>query len=399
MAIVHKFGGTSVGTACMFKRVVEIITKTESSSKCDPHIIVVSAMGGSPKVTDLLIAYVQHARAGDTESMKDLLSQIQKKHIDVVQIITCEARRKEIICSLEQDWIDMEAMGHALSILGSIDESVMEKMVGYGELWSARVLTGFLQDAGQDFFFLDARKVIKVHKEEGKRRVLWEETATCWEKVVGKNMQVVMTGFIASDQDNKPTTLLRDGSDFSASIIANIVNAHQLTIWTDVNGVLSADPRRVPRAISVPALSYAEAMELAYFGAKVLHPQTMAPVVSKKIPIYIRNTFEPTHVGTCIGPKKKRVRGEISDDDVFALHIVSGFSTVDDLALLNVEGSGMVGICGVASRLFGTLEKESINVVLIAQASSEHSICFAIPMHRVRLFLIFLSIFINNVIF
>jgi aspartokinase/homoserine dehydrogenase 1 len=179
------------------------------------------------------------------------------------------------------------------------------------------------------------------------------------------------------------TTLKRDGSDFTASICGRVLHASGVTIWTDVSGVLSSDPRRVPESKILPEISYEEAMELAYFGAKVIHPKTMSPVIAEDIPIFIRNTFEPEHPGTKISNRKRvELTRTLSNGARTARNIVSGFSTVDDLALFNIEGSGMVGVHGTSSRLFSALDRIKVNVVLIAQASSEHSICFAVPMNR-----------------
>ena len=178
---------------------------------------------------------------------------------------------------------------------------------------------------------------------------------------------LVITGYIASTHDGVATTLKRNGSDLSASIFAALLEADSVTIWTDVDGVLSADPRRVPDAFIIPELSYQEAAELAYFGAKVIHPNTMFPAIAKGIPVWIKNTFKPEAPGTKISAS--------SPSDV----PIKGFAAVEDMALINVEGTGMIGIPGVAHKLFGALRAVDVSVVMISQASSEHSICFAVP--------------------
>jgi aspartokinase/homoserine dehydrogenase 1 len=182
----------------------------------------------------------------------------------------------------------------------------------------------------------------------------------------------VVTGFIASERNGLPTTLGRNGSDFSASIVGALLEAAKITIWTDVDGVMSADPNRVPEASIMSALSYSEDMELAYFGAKVIHPQTMSPAVQRGIPIWIRNTFNTAAPGSLIGPTSDPRQP------------IKGVTAVDDVALLNIEGAGMIGVPGTADRLFGALREASISVILISQASSEHSICIGIPSRMAR---------------
>jgi aspartokinase/homoserine dehydrogenase 1 len=224
--------------------------------------------------------------------------------------------------------------------------------------------------------WLDARELIQVENGPLGPSVQWPESATNAERLVPREarMTLVVPGFIARDGRGVQTTLGRNGSDFSAAIVAALLDASEISIWTDVDGVLTADPRRVPDATVIDALSYQEAMELAYFGAKVLHPQTMAPAVMKNIPIRIRNTFAPSAAGTRIS-----ARADSSP------HSVKGITTIDHVALLNVEGAGMIGVPGTAQRLFAALREHGISVILISQASSEHSICFAIPRSEAEL--------------
>ena len=212
-------------------------------------------------------------------------------------------------------------------------------------------------------------RVLTVEPGDTSVSVDWERSKSQtaeWLKEL-KTDWVVITGFVASTPEGIPTTLKRNGSDFSASIFGKLLEARAITIWTDVDGVLSADPRLVPEAVVLDDVSYQEATELAYFGAKVVHPSTMAPAIENKIPIWIRNTFNPSCPGTRIREKSG------------SSHTVKGFATVDGMALVNVEGTGMIGVPGVANRLFGALREVGVSVVMISQASSEHSICFAIP--------------------
>ena len=253
----------------------------------------------------------------------------------------------------------------------SSSELTRELVAGYGEIWSAQMLAAHLRASGAAAEWLDARTVLTVRPAELGPLVDFEistERVRAWLNEHPAVMTIVITGYVASTPEGVPTTLKRNGSDFSASIFGALLDASAITIWTDVDGVLSADPRRVPEAVVVDAMSYNEAIELAYFGAKVLHPRTMEPAVARGIPIWIRNTFNATHPGSRIDATGERGRS-----------VVKGFSTFDGIALVNLEGTGMIGVPGVAQRLFGALRDVGVSVVLISQASSEHSICFAVP--------------------
>jgi aspartokinase/homoserine dehydrogenase 1 len=245
-------------------------------------------------------------------------------------------------------------------------------IAGFGEIWSTRLFAPFLRERARikgDILWIDTREVIIVEWGSLGAAVQWPASEANLKKLVPPNFlgRLIVTGFVATTTKGKQTTLGRNGSDFSGSIFGALLDAIEIIIWTDVDGVLSADPRLVPNAQVIDQLSYNEAMELAYFGAKVIHPQTMAPAVSRDIPIFIRNTFAPQKRGTliCANP-------------VSAL-IVKGITSIDPVALVNLEGAGMIGVPGTAHRLFGVLRDSGISVILISQASSEHSICFAIP--------------------
>jgi aspartokinase/homoserine dehydrogenase 1 len=216
---------------------------------------------------------------------------------------------------------------------------------------------------------LDAREVLVVEWGSLGPRLDWETSKSQLQQQLGSQAigTLVITGFIAADARGVPTTLGRNGSDFSASIFGALLDSAAIHIWTDVDGVLSADPRRVPDAQVIDALSYNEAMELAYFGAKVIHPQTMAPAVGREIPIWIRNTFAPEHPATLICAQPQSALA------------VKGITSIENIALINLEGAGMIGVPGTAHRLFGALREEGISVILISQGSSEHSICCAVP--------------------
>jgi aspartokinase/homoserine dehydrogenase 1 len=237
-----------------------------------------------------------------------------------------------------------------------------------GEVWSAQMLNAYFQQLGRKTTWLDARQVLVVYRSGAQVLVDWEASRRKlqdWRKANPYDLLTV-TGFVAARADGSITTLGRNGSDYSGSIFGALLDADEVVIWTDVDGVLSADPRLVPEAVILNEMSYNEVTELAYFGAKVVHPATMAPAIDKQIPIWIKNTFKPEHLGTKIHQQAQSTRA------------VKGFSTIDQMSLINVEGRGMVGVPGVAERLFGSLRSAGVNVVLISQASSEHSICFAV---------------------
>src|SRR5687767_2878612 len=286
----------------------------------------------------------------------------------------------EFIHGLDDDCRDIASILHAVRLTRAASGNTRDLVVGFGEIWSTRLFTRYLAGRGRrdGVQWVDARDVVRVQWSALGPTVQWEESRENLRRLLtpgpadarpgdGSAATLIVTGFIARDPDGLQTTLGRNGSDFSASIFGDLLDAAEIHIWTDVDGVLSADPRRVPDATVIDSLSYHEAMELAYFGAKVIHPQTMAPAVEKRIPIWIRNTFAPEGPGTLIC------------ESPVSSHAVKGITSIDHIALVNVEGAGMIGVPGTAQRLFGALREHGISVILISQGSSEHSICFAVP--------------------
>lgn len=363
--VVHKFGGTSVAGADRYRGVAALLDAEPDR----PQAAVVSAMS---KTTDALLALVSSAVRRD-EGYLVALQEILARHGEVSAALLPEAEARRMGEVLARDGADLADVLRAVWLGRSASELTEELVAGYGELWSAQLLCAHLRAAGREAVWLDAREVLVVRPAESGPRVEWDESAArlaAW-RAKSPSRLVVVTGFIASTAEGVPTTLKRNGSDFSGSIFGALFDAAEVVIWTDVDGVLSADPRRVPEAIAVDAMSYDEACELAYFGAKVLHPRTMEPAVARGIPLRIRNTFNPSHPGSIIA-SPERLEGR-------ARRPVAGFSTVDAISLVNVEGTGMIGVPGVAQRLFGALREVGVSVVLISQASSEHSICLAVP--------------------
>jgi bifunctional aspartokinase / homoserine dehydrogenase 1 len=362
--VVQKFGGSSVADAACFRRVAEIV----ESSANPREAIVLSACRG---VTDALLALVTLAEQPDKEFAPDIEA-LRTRHLGLAAALVSQPEFEKYKTELERDCRDIAGMLQTVRLIRSSTYSMRDVIAGYGEIWSTRLFTPFLRERGRikgDVVWIDARQVIIVEWGSLGPAIQWAASEENLRRLVPREFagRLIVTGFVATTTKGKQTTLGRNGSDFSGSIFGALLDAEQIIIWTDVDGVLSADPRLVPNAQVIDQLSYNEAMELAYFGAKVIHPQTMEPAVARDIPIIIRNTFAPQKRGTliCANP-------------VSALK-VKGITSIDPVALVNLEGAGMIGVPGTAHRLFGALRDSGISVILISQGSSEHSICFAIP--------------------
>lgn len=370
--VVHKFGGTCLASADRFRNAARLVTSAGEPLQA----VVVSAMAG---VTDALIDLLDRARGGDA-STSDRLRELEARHVQTVDELLPGNARAGLVEAIRADARDIRDVVRAVFLMRSYSEPVLELVSGYGELWSARLLHAHLGAEDVPAAWIDARRVLVVQHGEAGPVVDWEVSRQRLDAHLAENPAplVVVTGYVASTPTGVPTTLKRNGSDFSASIFAALLDAASVTIWTDVDGALSADPRRVPEAVLLEELSYEEAAELAYFGAKVLHPHTMAPAIARGIPIRIRNAFAPEAAGTLIRARARRVASEQRPAEPAAA-TVRGLSCVDHVRLLDVQGTGMIGVPGVAHRLFGALREVGVSVVLISQASSEHSICCAVP--------------------
>lgn len=358
---VLKFGGTSVANANTISLVKNIIANQES----DKTIVVVSALGG---ITDLLLKTAALAAAQDIK-YKAGLKEIEDRHLMLIKELIPILSQSKMLSKVKSELNILETLLEGAFLIGEITPKLSDKIVSYGELLSSYIISEYFLAEGLDVAHIDSRQVIKTNAAHGKASVNYDLTNSNCKMVIQdhKNKILVLGGFIASSINGDSTTLGRGGSDYTAAIFANAVDADILEIWTDVSGMYTANPKIVKQAMAIPHISYEEAMELSHFGAKVLYPPTIQPILSKGISILIKNTFEPDAPGTLI-TKNQNGKGKT----------VRGISHVEDIALLSLEGSGMVGIPGISKRFFEVLSNAGISVVLITQASSEHSICIGI---------------------
>ena len=365
--VVHKFGGSSVADADCFRRVAAILDSIPA-----PRLgVVLSACRG---VTDALLRLVSLAERQD-DTYRSEIGALRARHATIAETLLTPDSARLYLAGFERDCHDLEGILHTVKLTREAAHNVVDLIAGYGEIWSTKLFHRFLEERGSrrgPTQWVDARRVVIVEWGPLGPGIQWGESRANLNDLVDRDFKgtLIITGFIASDPRGVQTTLGRNGSDFSGSIFGALLDAAEIVIWTDVDGVLSADPRRVPDATVIDSLSYNEAMELAYFGAKVIHPQTMAPAVGGAIPIWIRNTFAPEKPGTLICAQPTSTLP------------VKGITSIERVALINLEGAGMIGVPGTAHRLFGALREENISVILISQGSSEHSICCAIPQEQ-----------------
>lgn len=357
---VLKFGGSSVANADRIKQVISIVTKASKSKKI---LVVVSAFN---KTTNSIIEATEKAKLKD-ESYKDILAAIEQHHLEVVKELIPITQQSTVISHVKRLLNHLETLCEGCFLLEEATPKTLATMTGFGELLSSYIIS---QVAKQtiDATYKDSRELIITSDSFEDNDVNFKTTnKNCKEFFSNNKHQItILPGFIASTESGKPTTLGRGGSDFSAAIYAAALNADELQIWTDVSGMFTANPTIVKQASPIPHISYREAMEMSHFGAKVIYPPTIQPVMEKQIPILIKNTFDPDNKGTLIT--------EQTDNN----SSVKGITYIENISLLTLEGSGMVGVSGVSKRFFEALAEENVNVVLITQASSEHSICIGV---------------------
>ena len=359
---VLKFGGSSVANATNMNKVVDIVVKAALK---EPTILVVSAMGG---VTDSLINTGKLAESGD-EAYKTILKELEQKHLDAVRDLLPIQQQSATLSQVKQKFNELEAISDGVFLLGELSDRTNDKMVSYGEILSSLMIAAKLKSISESTLWVDSRLLIRTNSTHGNALV---DFAVTTENITGffntHAAKIYVTpGFISSDQHNHTTTLGRGGSDYTGAIYAAALQASVLEIWTDVSGMMTADPRLVNNARPIHRISYQEAMELSHFGAKIIYPPTIQPVMKQNIPVWIKNTFAPDEYGTLI-----------ENSSAHTDNIIRGISSINKISLLSLEGSGMVGIPGFSKRLFEALANETVNVILITQSSSEHSICVGI---------------------
>src|SRR5215475_1662130 len=327
--VVHKFGGSSVADADCFRRVAAILDSLPA-----PRLgVVLSACRG---VTDALLRLVSLAERQD-DSYRSEIGALRARHATIAETLLTPESARLYLAGFDRDCHDLEGILHTVRLTRAAARNVSDLIAGYGELWSTKLFHRYFEERGNrpgPVKWIDARTVLVVEWGPLGPAVQWSESHEKLAAAVPKGFEgtLIITGFVASDRRGVQTTLGRNGSDFSGSIFGALLEAREIHIWTDVDGVLSADPRRVSDATVIDSLSYNEAMELAYFGAKVIHPQTMAPAVGGSIPIWIRNTFAPEKIGTLICAAPKSVLP------------VKGITSIEHVALINLEGAGMIGV-------------------------------------------------------
>jgi len=362
-----KFGGTSVGDGQAIQRTCELIR--DSVRQGYAVAAVVSAMSG---VTDQLTRAARAAEQGEAETYRGIRLQLLTRHLQAisscVQERDCQSVGEEITTLLDY----LLRLCESVAVLGELTARGLDAVVALGERMSCRIVSAGLRNSGVDSEPLDATRLVVTDDQFGSANPLMDETRqqtrqTLLPLLEGGKVPVI-TGFLGATIKGITTTLGRGGSDFSASLIGACLDSEEIWIWTDVDGVMTADPRIVPDARSLPMISYAEAAELAFFGAKVLHPKTMLPALKGSIPIRTKNTFNPEHPGTLVvaeaPPAEQGVRG---------------ITAIKGLSLVTVEGRGMMGVPGIAAKVFSAVAREGISVLMISQSSSEQNICFIVP--------------------
>jgi bifunctional aspartokinase / homoserine dehydrogenase 1 len=367
---VLKFGGTSVANAENISKVAAIIqqaveSEKNSGSRQQKIIVVISALGG---ITDLLLQCGTLAAAGD-ESYQEKLQSIEQRHLDAVRNLIPAVHQSSLLSLVKKQCNEIEDICKGIYLLHELTPRTIDSILSYGELISSRIVSEYLNKSGRCNSWKDSRELIRTDSTFNHAAVNFEQTQKLIKEYFNSSDAdvTVVPGFVASDANGITTTLGRGGSDYTASILAAIMEAEALGIWTDVNGMMTADPRLVTNAKIIPSISYQEAMELSHFGAKVIYPPTIQPVMRAGIPVRIKNTFDPAQAGTLIKNESPENGGQIR-----------GISSINKIALLSLEGSGMVGIPDFARRFFEALSNEKISVILITQSSSEHSICVGI---------------------
>ena len=362
---VLKFGGSSVGSVESIRQVIRIVATHRQQET--PIVVVLSAMSG---ITNQLIEIGRMATNGQLDYM-ELVRRIEDRHFNIVKALIPVKEQGKVFGMVRGTINELEDLLRGVSLIRELTPRTLDLIMSFGERLSNLVVAECTKASGVPAQFCDARDLIKTDAQFGHADVNYAMTNPLvqgfFEKQSGSSPVQFVTGFIGSTEKGETTTLGRGGSDYTASILGAALNAKVIDIWTDVDGMMTADPRKVPNAFNIPTITYSEAMELSHFGAKVIYPPSLQPAFARNIPIRVLNTFNSDHAGTLVSRTADRRQ-----------YTITGISSIDDVALVNVQGSGMIGVAGVAAKLFGILAQHTISVILISQASSEHSICFAV---------------------
>jgi len=372
--LVMKFGGTSVGSVEAMTLVIDIIRRGKQNW---PNLIVVtSALNG---ITNLLLESANRSAMGDREAYHPALVELRHRHEEMINnLVTDPAQCSNVLCEINQILDDFASRCQAIAVLGEVSPRALDLIAGMGERMSVRILTAALESIGVPAATIEATRLIvtdnkfqAAHPDQEATTVKCRQNLT---PILDEGRVAVVTGFIGATIEGIPTTLGRGGSDYSAALLGAALPADEVWIWTDVDGVMTADPRLVSDARTIDELSYREIAELAYFGAKVLHPKTIRPVIEAGIGLRVCNTFNPEHPGTRL----------VSELPARATGVIKAVTAIRGLQMITIEGRGMLGVPGVAARTFGTVAATGTSVPLITQASSEQSICFAVPTEATR---------------
>jgi aspartokinase/homoserine dehydrogenase 1 len=361
---VHKFGGSSLATTSKIKNAVNVLA-------CKNEVMVVSAFG---KTTRQLQKALDNA--SKAESYIEILNEIEQNHNDIIDQLGLHELGHTLKQEMAQDFHMVKRILDTVTLIKRYPRDIQNIITGFGEIFAAQIIALYIQSLGFCSRYLKASEVLYLETEETPVTIDWETSQQKLNAFLeGLAFDViVVTGFIASDEQGNRTTLGLNGSDFSAAIFSTLFNARELTIWTDVAGVYSVNPKIVPEARPIPALSYKEAIELAYFGATIIHPQTLSPMMAKQIPVWIKGSLEPDKQGTCI-----------TSGPITGKRIVKALTSIDKVVLISLQGAGAIGVSGISARIFDALHRYDIHVLMISQASSEYSICFAVGESQAKL--------------
>jgi aspartokinase/homoserine dehydrogenase 1 len=365
--IVMKFGGSSVADGERIRTAASLVRRRRDEEG-GPSPVVVSAMGG---VTDTLITAAQAASQGDGEQCRRTRTLLEDRHARAREHCASEGSERSQLRVEISDLLDwFQNLCRSIYTLGELTPRGLDVVSGLGERLCARIMAAALRDMGIESEAVEATDVVVTDQQFGNAVPLMEETASKVREhllpLLERGVVPVVCGYAGATADGVPTTLGRGGSDYTATILARCLDADEVWLWTDVDGVMTADPRIVPEARTLPVVSYAEMAELSYFGAKVLHPRTIRPAVEASIPVWVKNTFNPDHPGTLVNGEGEPGSG------------VKGITAIRDLTIVTVEGRGMLGVPGVAGKVFSAVAAQSVSVLMISQSSSEQSICFVV---------------------